>query len=268
MRTFAPLVAALIVAAAVFPRNAGAEGTGCGSPSTVAPDGRIVESAIPTATTFYWEVGTTAGRSYSVEVKFLTSIWSTGPTVTVYANGADCVGNVPAAGARNTTQIEPTVIPSGLNPGGIGGLPSGSRFSITAAGNQIFVKIDNATGGTPSNYSISASETTLYSPAWTTNGTFDTFYSMQNTTTSPINGVLTLLASGGGMTTVPIMIPADDIFGTNTASLGVMRNKVGRARFSHDGPPGAVVIKANQANFATSPPFIELVPFTEVRGVR
>jgi hypothetical protein len=29
-----------------------------------------------------------------------------------------------------------------------------------------------------------------------------------------------------------------------------------------------VVVKANHANFAVSQPFIELVPFEEVRGIR
>jgi hypothetical protein len=56
--------------------------------------------------------------------------------------------------------------------------------------------------------------------------------------------------------------------GTNTSTLGTPRSKVGNAQFTHNGPPGAVRIKANQANFATSPPFIELVPFEAERAVR
>jgi hypothetical protein len=55
------------------------------------------------------------------------------------------------------------------------------------------------------------------------------------------------------------------IFGTNTVALGVVRNKVGNARFTDDGPPGAVEAKAN---LATSPPLIELVPFAAKREVR
>jgi hypothetical protein len=42
-------------------------------------------------------------------------------------------------------------------------------------------------------------------------------------------------------------------------------SKVGSVRFTHDGLPGAIHVKANQANFALSPPFIEVVPFEAVR---
>jgi hypothetical protein len=46
------------------------------------------------------------------------------------------------------------------------------------------------------------------------------------------------------------------------------RNKVGNARLTYHGPPGALLVKANQANFAVSPPFIELVPFEAPRQTR
>jgi hypothetical protein len=119
-------------------------------------------------------------------------------------------------------------------------------------------------------YSVSVAETTMFSPAWTTNGTFDTYWSFQNTTNAAITGQLTLFDLNGNQVQSLAIgpIPVKGIFGTNTVSLGVVRNKVGNVRFSHDGPPGAVEIKANQANFATSPPFIELVPFAAVREVR
>jgi hypothetical protein len=56
-----------------------------------------------------------------LEVKFITSIWSTRPIVRVCGSGADCLTLTDAPGARQTTQIEPTIIPSGLNPDDIFG---------------------------------------------------------------------------------------------------------------------------------------------------
>jgi hypothetical protein len=115
-------------------------------------------------------------------------------------------------------------------------------------------------------FDVWVADTTLFSPGWTTNGTYDTYWSFLNTTSATVTGTLTLVPNGGGGNIdVPVTIAAGNIFGTNTSALAVPRGKVGSARFVHDGPTGAVLIKANQANFAVSPPFIELVPFETVR---
>lgn len=81
------------------------------------------------------------------------------------------------------------------------------RASFTAAGNapQRFSVARGASGTL--NYSFSLSDTTMYSPAWTTNGSFDTFYSFFNTTNAAINGVVTLVRTDGtveGSTTLAI----------------------------------------------------------------
>jgi len=123
--------------------------------------------------------------------------------------------------------------------------------------------------GSPIPVSFTWSDTTMYSPAWSTNGTFNTFYSFQNTTTASLNGTLTLLDTAGAvLSTVMVPIPAGQTVATNTQALGSARNRTGTARFTHDGPPGAVVAEAAIANFAISPAYVQPVKFQAVREAR
>ena len=62
-----------------------------------------------------------------------------------------------------------------------------------------------------------------------------------------------------------VTIPAGQTVSTNTASLLVTRNLTGTARFTHNGPPGAVVAEAAIANFTISPAYTQPVKFVAVR---
>jgi hypothetical protein len=231
---------------------------GSDSPSrTFVPDGRPAQGTIVAGTTLWFAIPTTIGNSYSVEVKNTTG---TGVTLalTIFKGDDTC-----SAGSTLVTRDT-----SGVNPGHGS---NGVRLAFSASGNNPVhkVRLVNASGVGVS-YSVGVSDTTMFSPAWTTNGTFDTYWSFQNTTNAANTGQLTLFDLNGVLVQSLAVgpIPANAIFGTNTVALGVVRNRVGNVRFTHDGPPGAVVIKANQANFATSPPFIELVPFEAKRQIR
>jgi hypothetical protein len=251
---------ALLVMA--LPPAAGAEGTACGAPTNIVPGGRLLQGTIANATAYFFSFKTELGRSYSVEVKNVTGA-STPPGLVTFYSGTDVIGGcaMSTLSTRDTSAIDPGTAPNGLR----------RSFTAVDGANSGFheVKLENNTGSTVT-YSVSVAETTMFSPAWTTNGTFDTYWSFQNTTNAAITGQLTLFDLNGNQVQSLAIgpIPVKGIFGTNTVSLGVVRNKVGNVRFSHDGPPGAVEIKANQANFATSPPFIELVPFEAKRQIR
>src|SRR4030095_13265187 len=129
---------------------AAAEGTTCGQPTMIVADGRITRSSIPAATTFYFAWFNSIGRSFSVEVKSAVAAYNTSPgTVTMYndATGANCT--VPLV-TRDTGALDPTV-------------DSGERRSLKAVSTLHWVKVENA-GGTPIDYTISVSETTMFSP--------------------------------------------------------------------------------------------------------
>jgi hypothetical protein len=109
----------------------------------------------------------------------------------------------------------------------------------------------------------------MFSPAWSTNGSFDTFYSIQNTTGTTLDGTLRFLdPSGTVLSALAVTAPAGQTLSTNTAALGVLRNRIGTALFIHNGPPGSFVIEAAIANFPISPAYIQPVKFQAVREAR
>ena len=109
----------------------------------------------------------------------------------------------------------------------------------------------------------------MYSPAWSTNGSFQTFYSLQNSTGATLHGTLTLFDTAGSvLSSSDVVVPPGQTLATNTASLDVPRNRTGTARLTHDGPPGAIVAEAVIANFSLSPAYVQPVKFEAVRQAR
>jgi uncharacterized repeat protein (TIGR01451 family) len=230
----------------------------CGAPDKVIfADGRLATGTIAGSATLWFRVVLTTDRSYSVEVKNTTGDATAPGTMTILRGDDACAAS--SLVTRDTSDIDPRVT---------GGARRQS-FKTPGADTVFHVKVVNGSVSVIP-YSIVISDTTMYSPAWTTNGTFDTYYAFQNTTNALISGTLTLLdQTGATVQTLAINnIPAGGIFGTNTVSLGVIRNRVGNARFTHDGPPRAVQIKADMANFAQNPPFIQSVAFEAKREKR
>ena len=123
-----------------------------------------------------------------------------------------------------------------------------------------------ASAGTPVAYTITVSETTMFSPGWSTIGGFQTFWSFLNTTNATINGTLTLLnPTGTQIAAVGLGIPTNRAVFPSTITMGIAANQAGTARFIHDGPPGAVLAEGAITNFAG---FFQRVRFDPVRQQR
>ena len=228
---------------------------GCASEIIIVPDGRLSEALVPAGVTAWFGGGVRIGDSYSVE--FANKSGETAPgTLTLYSGDDACTGTSSVT-VRDTSTIDPA-------------FTGGVRQSFTAGGTltRFRAKLVNTTGG-PVTVGFGWSDTTLFSPAWSTNGSFDTFYSFQNTTSADIHGTLTLLdATGTLQGNFNLTIPAGQTVGMNTASLGVTRNRTGTAKFTHDGPPGALSPEAAIANFTLSPAYVQSVKFQTVREAR
>jgi hypothetical protein len=224
----------------------------------VVPDGRLTTSTIAAGATAWFAASVNIGNWYSLEFKN-TSGTSTPPGTLTLFRGDD--------GCRLMTSAAPADT-SGIDPAGAGGI---TRVSFGASGTQTFFRarlVNSSPSSIP--FSFGWSDTTMYSPAWSTNGSFDTFYSFQNTTGTSRVGTLTLLDATGGVVSVifPVTIPAGQTASLNTASLGVPRNRTGTARFTHNGPPGAVAAEAAIANFSISPAYVQPVKFQAAREAR
>jgi hypothetical protein len=128
------------------------------------------------------------------------------------------------------------------------------------------MRVDNTSGSTREvRYTVS--DTTQFSPSWSTISTFDTFYSFYNTTNSTCAGTLTLINAAGAVAdTFAVSIPSLRNTSTNTSAMATPRGATGTARFIHDCPPGGVVTEAAIANFTISPtPYFQFVKFGPVR---
>jgi hypothetical protein len=230
-----------------------AEGMACATPTVIVPDGRITTSTIPAATTYFFRITSRSTYSYSAEFhNVLGAAVQTPGTLLVFS---DTACSVPAA-VTSTTAADP-------------GDLNGVRVSFTAGGANTLFSLENTSGG-PITYSFTVSDTTMFSPAWSTFGTFDTFYSFMNTTGVALNGALTLYNTAGTQVgpTTPFAIAANSTAATNTSAggLNTTRNAAGTAKFTHNGPPGAILAEAAIANFTITPtPYFQGVKFQAAR---
>ena len=202
------------------------------------------------------------GRSYSVEVFGGRDVNVT--EIFLDAVNASSCPTTNAAGVRDTIDIEPR--------GFDGSRPVRFSFTntapVTGLANPFFVtRVRNPSTTTAQTVTITVADTTLFNSAWSTFGTFETFYSIVNTTRATLNTTLKLFDTTG--TEVASFdftnIPAGGTVSTNTSALGVANNLNGSATLTHDGPPGAVIAEAAIANFAVTPNIIQPVKFETVR---
>jgi len=229
----------------------------CNVEAVVIPDGRLTASTIAGGATAWFASTLRIGNSYSVEFKNANGSNVPPGVLTVFRGDDGCSGTSTLT-TTNTTGVEP-----GESTGAV-------RVSFTATGITPLFQLRIVNGGaTTIAYSFSVSDTTMFSPAWSTNGSFDTFYSFLNTTGTTLNGMLTLLdTTGATLSTFPLSIPPGQTASTNTSTLVVARNRTGTARFTHDGPPGAIVAEAAIANFTISPAYVQPVHFQATRRAK
>ncbi len=179
------------------------------------------------------------GRSYSVEMTI-----AQGPAITseieIHMDNTFCPTTdiVSGISIRDTTSITPEI-------------GAGKRRSLvvtTAPPGLLAVRLHNL-GLSPTQYVVSVTETTLFSPGWATFAGLQTFWSFLNTTKATINGTITLL-DGFGTQVAALgvgILPGRAVF-PSTITLGIAANRSGTARFTHDGPPGAVLAEAAITN--------------------
>jgi hypothetical protein len=248
----------VILALLSLPVLASAEGTTCSNPTFIVPDGRTINSSIPTGVTFAFVFFAQVGKSYAFEVSQTTSAYGTSPgTISAFSDAPTCAT---ALTVRNVTTVDPDL--------GQTGPQVGDRVAFNGTNSFVGLRINNTSGVTV-NYSFALYETTQYSPTWSTNGAFDTFWSFFNTTNGTCSITLSLTTTAGasaGNTT--ISVPANRNASTNTVALATARNLAGNARMTTDCPQEAILVEAAVASFSVSPPYIQVVKFQPQRAAR
>lgn len=241
--------------------GAWAEGTVCGGNETpVIPDGRVVNSVIPASTTFFFLVQTQVGHEYSVELRSPAGTYGTlGGAMTIYSP----TDTLSTSCATSTVSITDT---TAAGPA----LTSGSRqsFNATDTTNSGFyrIKVVNSLG-TSVNYSISAVDTTLFNPRWSTFSGFITQWGFKNTSDISVTCKLTANDTLGNPKNAPATISftvaagasAFKIIGNgSTLDINAGPQHGGDAFAACSGPPGSM--KADAYFLAGNPTVI--VPST------
>ena len=224
------------------------------------PDGRVTDTvSVPAAGTVCFYFFAKAGRSYSVEVYGPLDGFN---SADIFFGGADEICPATDAAGYNFTETNDPPLKSATAPSDF----FGRRGSFVAAASTFYQYTVNNTGAGVAQFTFSVSDTTQFSPAWSTNGSFDTFYSFQNTGSATVTGTLTLRnTTGTVVTTAPLTIPAGATASTNTAALATLRNTTGTASFTHNGPAGAIQTEAAVANFTLATPYVQIVKFGPMR---
>ena len=227
----------------------------CLNETVVVPDGRLTSSTIGAAETQWFATSLRIGDSYSVEFKSQTGGSAPPGVLTMYSGDDGCSG-ISTMTPHDTIAIDP----------GAGAASRRVSFTATGIGTFFRAQLDNSAGAAPVPFTFAVSDTTLYSPAWSTNASFNAYYSLQNATAAAIAVTLTLRdTAGASLATFSMSIPAGQIVTTNTVALGVARNRTGTAKLTHDGPPGAIVVEAAIANFSSNPAYVQPVKFQSAR---
>ena len=181
------------------------------------------------------------GRSYVVEAMQQNGSTPVLPVINV--NAFDCPTNDAGSGVtiRDIGGISPL----------FSGPPTSKSLVVLGGSENLKMRVGNPSA-TPTAYVLSVVETTMFSPGWSTFGV-NTFWSFYNTTNATINGTLSLLSTTGGLIGPPgtQAIPPGTAWFPSTITMLIGANMSGTARFTHDGPPGAILAEAAITNFAS-----------------
>jgi len=255
----------ILLVLAAIPVYAGS--ISCSTATSLVPDGRLLDFDSVQANTGNWYQFTAiAGRSYSVEVRDDLDPDNSDLTVTYYTTGSCPLPNSYTS-FTDTHTYEP-VVPA-----------STKRVSIvtsSAGGGTYWIKVQNGSTTTSHYVSVGVTETTIYSPAWTTQGSpaYTTQWILLNTTSQSITYTITLTATFNGSQTYsyanatlgPLTNKILNTSDTSTFSPVVNLNQGGYSIVIHNGPPGAVQPYEVEYNFGFSSPSLIPIPIGPMRG--
>jgi len=223
----------------------------------------------PSSDVFY-SIDLVAGGAYEFRVDENYDDAKTSPdfTVSIYnvANGASCTtpltvnsaAGSAATGVRDTSGITP-VVPFNIFRGSV----------IATASGSYKIKVHNNDSSSGHYLSVTVTQTSLISSAFSQGGGYSAFYSFVNNTNQPI--VITATAFNGTGTVVGTpftsTLAAHANLSTSTGNMGVPSG-TGYVILTHDGPLDSIATVATEANFNFSPAYIQDVSFKPITNLR
>jgi hypothetical protein len=202
----------------------------CGNDPVLPTDGTLVgEDFIPAGSAAYYTVNLKQGRSYAIDLwDPLDQTAGLTPQILVLAN--DCATPI---SITDVTKYDPDL------SGGFAARVSWIQSSDSL--NYIFVMNPDVNNGY--SYNIRITDTTLYSPRWSTIAGFSTHYGFLNTTAFTIPGVLTLTSIQPQQSyNLQLNISSNnEIFvAIPSNNFNIPADQYGFATLAYVGPPGAI----------------------------
>lgn len=244
---FVCLLGILLLASpmAVFAGSACVSGASAGP--TILQVGKSLDFdfAAPAGGTNYYQVSLVSGHSYSFAaiMDYDDAVSALPIAVTLYKD-ATCSTSLAAGSAttgyRDTSTMDPAVPLNAFR---------GSVIASVTGPYTIKVQ-NNAANGVY--LQITVAETTLYSPSFTENSPYHTFYAFANNSSLTISGKLTLTTAGASpqsFSTAINAIPVGGSAGSDTTFNAGLAGKGGSAIFAHDGPANSIQAVSVVTNF-------------------
>jgi hypothetical protein len=240
--------------------------------AVVVPDGRSETDSIPGNSNSVYLFATQPGHSYSIE----QSRGLSQPTLPMYVF-AGCPGPFFGVTVNDTSLMDPAVV---LN-GGFGQQRQREAFACTGpvfpsmTPGQSSIMINNMDPN-PYPFSLTVTDTTLFSAKWAATTNSDTFWTFTNTSSAPVNISINTLDTYGFAQFFPgLPFPGNSTSIAPGASLLIDTTQIpsyfrtdppggtplgGSVRVTQDGPPGAILATATiVSNGGTPTPTIENV---------
>jgi hypothetical protein len=257
IRIFATVLIMMVIAGHAY-----AGGSSCNTATGLVPDGSVLSfDAIQPASSNWYQFTATAGRSYSVQMRDDVDPDNTDLTVTYYGPNSTCSSLQPSiptsiASVTDTHATEPA-LPASASRSSI--VTCAANFPAPCAGNgggTYWIKVQNASVTVSHYVNVTVSETTIYSAYWNTFGGFNTQWFLQNTTSQPINCLLSLTAGGVAYTSSLTTVGAGSWAGFTTAATTFtpalpVGGTMGFTVITHNGPPGAFQAFSDEYNFGS-----------------
>ena len=231
----------------------------------VVPDGRTETDSIPANANSVYLFSTLPGHSYSIE----QSRGLNQPTLPMFV-AAGCPGPFNGTSVNDTSSMYPAVV---LNTG-FGQQRQREAFACTGPvfpsmmPGQTSIMINNS-NPTPYAFSLTVTDTTLYSAKWGAGINSDTFWTFTNTSSAPVNISVCALDSNGFAQFFPgLPFPGNSVSVAPGAVVSIDTTQIpsflrtdppggtplgGSVRVTEDGPPGAILATAVIVSNAGSP---------------
>jgi hypothetical protein len=231
----------------------------------VVPDGRTETDSIPANTSNVYVFSTLPGHSYSIE----QSRGLSQPTLPMFV-AAGCPGPFAGTLVNDTSSMYPAVV---LNTG-FGQQRQREAFACTGPvfpsmmPGQTSIMINNSNPA-PYTFSLTVTDTTLYSAKWGAGINSDTFWTFTNTSSAPVNISVNTLDSNGFSQSFPgLPFPGNSMSVAPGAVVSIDTTQIpsffrtdppggtplgGSVRVTEDGPPGAILATAVIVTNASSP---------------